>query len=136
MPPLISSQDSFQCVELIWDLYNHLSLPFTISKENDETFASLYEGILAKKAQYGVKFVGSDCPDGNAAFRDWVLGDDWYKSHSPDEPVPEFDFAMEDRFGPNGVEITTAKQLEEAAYDLVYYRDMFGLEDLIHDDEP
>ena len=75
------------------------------------TFDAIYQTILENKALYNVKFVGEDSFEGNEEFRDWILGSDWYDFKAQDSIVPEFDEAMEARFGADAVAITDADYL-------------------------
>ena len=80
-------------------------------KTNDVTFDAIYDTILENKALYNVKFVGTNSLAGNAEFRDWILGSDWYDVHAEDTAVPAFDDAMEAEFGANAAAITEADHL-------------------------
>ena len=134
--PTFNADDSSSCMSLINSFYDDATSAFNTSQENNATFDALYAKILTNKALNSVKFVGEDSLDGNASFRDWVLGQDWYDVWDPDTDVPEFDETMEAMFGANGEEVTTANQLQTASWHLVFYREGYNLEDLIFNDEP
>ena len=121
---------------MINQFYTDSSESWLEAKNNDLLFQEIYASILDLKAQFAVKFVGEDSFDGNAEFRDWVLGSDWYDFNAQDTVVPQFDDAMEVQFGADATAITDAEQLEEAAWALVEYREDYGLESLIYYDVP
>ena len=134
--PIFNDDDSQECRDLINQFYTDSSESWLETKNNDLLFQGIYASILDLKAQYDVKFVGEDSVDGNAEFRDWVLGSDWYDFNAQDTVVPQFDDAMEVKFGADAIAITDADQLEEAAWALVQYREGYGLESLTYYDEP
>ena len=93
---------------MINQFYTDASESWLEAKNNDLLFQGIYASILDIKAQYNVKFVGEDSFDGNAEFRDWVLGSDWYDFNAQDTVVPQFDDEMEAQFGADAVAITDA----------------------------
>ena len=136
MAPVFNAGDSNSCMDLINEFYEEATDVYNYYKENDETIDAIYDQILTNKALNSVKFVGEDSLDGNASFRDWVLGQDWYDINAPDTDVPEFDATMEAMFGASAGAVTTAHQLQTMSWHLVHYREGYGLEDLIYYDEP
>ena len=136
MAPIFAEEDTQQCKDLINQFYTDSTASFDQAQTNKATFDSIYATILANKALYDVNFVGADTLEGNAEFRDWVLGSDWYDFKDETTAVPAFNKAMEAQFGADAAAITEADYLQEAAWALVYYREGYGLESLIAYDEP